>query len=258
MPELPEVEWMARGLRARAEGRVLETLQVLDTKLTGLTGLEGRTLKKVERRGKTLVLRMGKEALLLHPRMTGRLVWSEDPRARLVFRFQGAEGVSFVDPRRFGTVTRLPTGKVKGYFRDKNLGPEPWPIERNGAWWGRHMGKTRSPLKVAMLRQDLVAGLGNIAGSEICWRAGVHPAIPAKNLTRAQWDDVARGAKNHLASALAGIGGELVLVEDGGPNTFHIYGRRGEPCPVCAFPIERMEQSRRGTFFCPGCQRVSV
>jgi formamidopyrimidine-DNA glycosylase len=256
MPELPEVEWMARGLQIRAEGRVLDSLEVLDARLTGLDGLEGRVLKGVERRGKTLVLHLGKEALLVHPRMTGRLVWSGDTRARLVFRFRGAEPISLVDPRRFGTVTRIPSSRVKAFFRDKKLGPEPWPEERKGAWWGRHVGKTRSPLKVALLRQELVAGLGNIAGSEICWRAGVHPATPAKNLTRPMWDDVARGARNHLASALVGIGSELSLIGEGGTNTFHVYGREGEPCPVCAFPIERFEQAKRGTFLCPSCQRA--
>ena len=256
MPELPEVEWMARGLQIRAEGRVLDSLEVLDTRLNGLDGLAGQTLKGVERRGKTLVVYLGKEALLVHPRMTGRLVWSEDARARLVFRFREAEPISLVDPRRFGTVIRLPRGQVKGYFRDKKLGPEPWPTERAGAWWARHVGKTRSPLKVALLRQNLVAGLGNIAGSEICWRAGVHPAIPAKDLTRLQWDDVARGARSHLTSALMGIGNELSLIGEGGTNAFHVYGREGAPCPVCVFPIERMEQAKRGTFLCPSCQRA--
>jgi formamidopyrimidine-DNA glycosylase len=255
MPELPEVEWMARGLRSRAEGRVLDALEVRDAKLAGMEELSGQTLKRVERRGKTLVLHLGKEALLVHPRMTGRLVWREDERARLVFRFGGAEPISLVDPRRFGTVTRLPCNKVKGYFRDKKLGPEPWPEERNGAWWGRHVGKTRSPLKVALLRQELVAGLGNIAGSEICWRAGVHPATPAADLTRPQWENVARGARNHLSSALVGIGSELALIGEGGTNAFHVYGRAGAPCPVCAFPIERLDQAGRGTFYCPGCQR---
>jgi formamidopyrimidine-DNA glycosylase len=256
MPELPEVEWMARGLQIRAGGRVLDSFEVLDARLTGLEGLEGQTLQAVERRGKTLVLHLGKEALLVHPRMTGRLVWSEDSRARLVLRFRDAEPISFVDPRRFGKVTRIHRSKVKGFFRDKKLGPEPWPEERKGAWWGRHVGKTRSPLKVALLRQELVAGLGNIAGSEICWRAGVHPATPARNLTLTQWDNVARGARNHLVSSLAGIGSELSLIEEGGTNTFHVYGREGGPCPVCAFPIERVEQGKRGTFFCPKCQRA--
>ncbi len=255
MPELAEVEWMVRGLRERAQGRRLDTLEVLDARLfAGAARLTG-DLHSVERRAKYIRMDFVDFTLLLHPRMTGRLVWGFDPRARAVFRFQGVEPISFVDPRRFGTLQKCSCDELELFFCDKKLGDEPWPEQRDGGWWSERLGGRRIPIKTALMRQDLVAGLGNIGAVEICWRMGVDPRVRTVDLAPEQWEQLGKAVWEHLGVTLSDIGSSLELVGEGGENGFLIYGRGGEPCPRCCAPIERFLQSGRGTYWCPGCQR---
>jgi len=254
MPELAEVEWMVRGLRERAQGCALEALEIRDERLfskaAGVTGV----LQAVERRAKYIRMDFGELTLLLHPRMTGRLVWGLDERARAVFRFRDVDPISFVDPRRFGTLQQVARDEVALFFRDKKLGDEPWPQKRDGGWWSQRLAGRRIPIKTALMRQDLVAGLGNIAAVEICWRMGVNPRTRASDLTPEQWEDLGGAVWDHLGVTLSDIGGALELVGEGGDNGFLIYGRGGEPCPRCGADIERFQQSGRGTYWCSGCQ----
>ena len=254
MPELAEVEWMVRGLREHAQGHFLDSLEVRDARLLeGAEHLSGM-LQHVERRAKYIQMEFDSFYLVLHPRMTGRLVWGFDERARAIFRFRGGSVVSFVDPRRFGTLQEYRNDELAAFFRDKNLGDEPWPEQQDGAWWERRLGGRRLPVKTALMRQDLVAGLGNIAGVEICWRIGLDPRTPTQEIQASKWGELAAAVWEHLAVTLSDIGTSLELVGEGGENGFLVYGRGGEPCPRCQTPIERFLQSGRGTYWCPACQ----
>ncbi|MEE2752065.1 MAG: DNA-formamidopyrimidine glycosylase family protein [Myxococcota bacterium] len=254
MPELAEVEWMVRGLRDRAQGCCLDSLEVHDERLFSGDSSVAGVLQSVGRRAKYIRMDFEGFTLLLHPRMTGRLVWGLDQRARAVFRFRGVEPISFVDPRRFGTLQRIASDEVELFFRDKKLGDEPWPERRDGGWWKKRLGDRRIPIKNALMRQDLVAGLGNIAAIEICWRIGVDPRTRASDLGLEAWEDLGTAVWEHLGVTLSDIGGALELVGEGGDNGFRIYGRGGEPCPRCSAAIERFMQSGRGTYWCPMCQ----
>ena len=254
MPELAEVEWMVRGLREHAQGHFLDSLEVRDARLLeGAEHLLG-VLQRVERRAKYIQMEFGSFCLVLHPRMTGRLVWGFDERARAIFRFRGGRVVSFVDPRRFGTLKEYRGDELAQFFRDKQLGDEPWPEQHDGGWWEQRLGGRRLPIKSALMRQDLVAGLGNIAAVEICWRVGVDPRMPTQALQANQWTALATATWEHLAVTLSDIGTSLELVGEGGENGFMVYGRVGEPCPRCRTPIERFKQSGRGTYWCSACQ----
>ena len=165
--------------------------------------------------------------------------------------------VSFIDPRRFGTVDLVPMGHLESFFNQKRLGPEPWPERRDGAWWCERIGKIRSSIKVAMMRQDRIAGLGNIAASESLFRAGIHPSIAATQLTAKQWDTIADAVHVFIDHTIRHESGdEIQYVNQGGEGSFFVYGHAGTECPVCGTVIEREVQSGRSTYFCPSCQSV--
>ena len=143
----------------------------------------------------------------------------------------------------------------------RKLGPEPWPGVRSAAFWEAQLGSIRSPVKVALMRQDRVAGLGNIAASEILWRAGVSPMLEARQLSTAQWAAVARAVPAFIDDTIERESGdEIAYVNSRGGSVrgisspFAVYRCEGRPCPRCGAPIERRKQSGRSTFWCPPCQ----
>ena len=259
MPEIVEVEWMTRKLRTWAQGKVLTAVHVRDPKIDtegALAGLEGRRLDRVWRRGKHSVATFGERSLVLHFRMTGTLVGHpvEARACRLQLQWDGGGTTSFVDTRRFGTATVMSTAELAAHFSAR-LGPEPWPECRAGRWWAGCLAGLRGPIKPALMKQDRVAGLGNIAATESCHRAGLDPTRPVPGLGHAEWDRLATGVRAYIEDTLAAeTGEELRYVQQGGKNPFMVYGRGGQPCPRCGAAIVRVVQSGRATYFCAGCQ----
>ncbi len=260
MPELPEVEAAAAQLARWTAGRVVQGLEILDP--TALAAgraedLAGRTARSARRRAKYIVLDLGGPALVIHLRMTGRLVSGEPPR-RPRARIHLADRVlCFEDPRRLGRLWVLDAGEREAFFAGKRLGPEPWPEPRDGTWWAARLAGLRGAIKPALLRQDRVAGLGNIAASEILWRAGVHPETPVPSLGPEQWRAIAGAVPAHIALALADAQREDFVYlsrSKSAANPFRVYGREGAPCPRCGVAITRAVQSGRASFWCPGCQ----
>lgn len=264
MPELPEVELMTRNLRAWGGGSRLERLDLLDPKLRvgdwEPATFEGGTVERVWRRGKHCLARVGEQVLMLHFRMTGKLLYfqSEPPKfARAAFIFSGGARVAFVDRRRLGELRVLTEAEVEPFLAAR-LGPEPWPEQRDAAWWIERMAGARAALKVALMDQHRVAGLGNIAGSEVCFRAKLDPRTPAGRLRARHWGAIDVGVRGWIEDTLAAEQGpEIVYVEEGkgAPNPFAVYGREGEPCPRCGKDLRRTVQSGRSTYFCRSCQR---
>ncbi len=243
MPELPEVEIMCRNLRKWLGSGALEVISLEP----GLPSVRMQ-LEEVERRGKYCLIHGSEGTVVLHFRMTGKVVQGRHPRARALL--VGQREVSFVDARRLGTLSWVEDPKLE-------LGPEPWPARRDGAWWRRCLARKRGPIKPALLDQRCVAGLGNIAGSEICWRAGIDPRRGVPELTCEEWDRLATAAWSFLDETIeAETSDEILYVNSdaGADNPFSVYGREGEPCPVSGEPIERFVQSGRSTFWVPGLQ----
>ena len=115
----------------------------------------------------------------------------------------------------------------------------------------------KSPIKVALMRQDRVAGLGNIAASEVLFRSSIHPAQPAHELSKDQWDRIAVAVHAFINHTLdQESSDEIQYVNQGGEGSFAVYGHAGSPCPRCQVPIERLIQSGRSTFFCSRCQSL--
>lgn len=259
MPELPEVEAMRRRLQRAAEGRVLTHFEAVDPRvLTAQDGAPdglGTPVTAVERRAKYLTFQTGEAAWVLHFRMTGLLVNGPGQRhVRARWRF-GDPVLSLEDPRCLGEVHRLRAADLPAWLDALDLGPEPWPTRRDGAWWAERLEGSQAPLKPALMDQRRIGGLGNIAASEICFRARLSPFRRASTLTPPEREALAEAAWRFLEEAVAEADREdLAYINAGGANPFQVYQRDGEPCPRCGATLERHVQSGRGTWLCARCQ----
>jgi formamidopyrimidine-DNA glycosylase len=280
MPELPEVEYAARTLRRLAVGRRLEAV-VLDPRARRILrpatpaavarALTGARLEAVGRHGKHLLLTLaapgGPLGLLSHLGMTGQ--WRgapadapPGPHVRAAFRLDDGTALHYDDPRMFGRLRLVPGARFDAIPELAALGPDPLA---GGLHAGRlaevleaGLARTRRPVKVALLDQGLLAGVGNIHAAEACWRARLDPRRRADRLTSAEVRRLARAVAASLAFALSKLDGpDLVYIEAGGENPFHVYDRAGARCrhPGCGGAIQRIVQAQRSTFYCPRCQR---
>ena len=255
MPELAEVEIARRALALRLVGKGSVVLELRDPRLLkqGSAG-PAAPITAVRRRAKWLVLDNGDDRWWLHLRMTGRLTRSDGRGVRAVLRPADAAPVFFEDLRCLGELHVIAASDEAAWVAGRRLGEEPWPDVRPAPGWQARLGSLRSAVKVALLRQDRVAGLGNIAASEILWRARVAPTLPAGAVDAAAWTRIGVETGAHLDHLLAVEDADITYVTQGGDNPFQVYGRAGQPCPRCGDPIARTVQSGRSTFACPGCQ----
>ena len=269
MPELPEVETVARGLRA-VQGRRIVAVRV-DWERTVVppppafeARLLGQRILAVRRRGKWLVLSLeGGAGLLVHLRMSGRLLLEsggveEDPHTRVVLGLDDGRRLRFSDPRKFGrmVLTEDPEAVLGA------LGPEPLGEDFTPRRLGEMLSRRRARLKSLLLDQRFVAGLGNIYVNEILWRAGLHPLRRANTLSTVEVARLHHAIQEVLEEAIARRGSTLedrrYVGADGQPGGFAArlaaYGRAGHPCPRCGTTIERITVGGRGTYLCPRCQ----
>ncbi|MEW6567650.1 MAG: bifunctional DNA-formamidopyrimidine glycosylase/DNA-(apurinic or apyrimidinic site) lyase [Chloroflexota bacterium] len=271
MPELPEVETIARGLR-EGMGRGLPPLpgkRIVGVRLrwpghiavpaprTFRRRIRGRTVLDVTRRGKYLAFALDSGTLLIHLKMSGDLVLASarDPRDRFertVFQLEDDLELRFNDARKFGKIYLVDDPQpVLG-----RLGPEPLD---NGFTWKQLaqllLGRRR-PLKSLLLDQTFLAGVGNIYADEALHRARLHPLRRSDSLSEAEVRRLWRGIRDALRSGLRHNGASLDWVYRGGDfqNHFRVYQRQGEPCLVCRTPITRLVIGQRSSHYCPVCQ----
>jgi formamidopyrimidine-DNA glycosylase len=224
--------------------------------------LEGAEVLRWRRLGKYLIADLsGGLSVLSHLGMTGQWVADapEDrPHQRVVFHLDGAGPgrISLVDPRRFGWTWILATVELADHPRLAGLGPDPLDPAFGVQALRSAVGEGRSALKTRLMNQRVLAGLGNIALSEIGWRASVHPHRPCASLTDGEWHSLHGAIGDHLRYVLDAEDGEEIvyLGYAGAVNPFLCYGREGAPCSRCQTPIVRDALAKRATFFCPTCQ----
>ena len=273
MPELPEVETIRRYLSRLAVGRTVARVDVLrEASLKGQGAeefrrlVEGRTVAGTRRRGKVLILELsGGLSMVFRLGMSGRLICQEGEESRgkhdrVVFHWEGGGRMVFHDLRAFGRVRALPSDRVEEEANLHALGFE--PLESDFTWerLKEALGETRTPIKVALLDQSRVSGIGNIYANEILYRSGVHPARRVQSLSRTEWRKMAQAIKRVLTSAIEAEGSSIsdYLRPDGSAGRFQemlrVYGREGKPCRRCGSAIVRIRQGGRSTFFCPSCQ----
>jgi formamidopyrimidine-DNA glycosylase len=294
MPELPEVETVMRGLAAVLQGHriVAAELRRGDLRIPAppdlAARLSGRRVLSFRRRAKFILMRLeGGESLLIHLGMSGRMVArrlgeapapraapqgaASDARGRdaeaavhehLVLVTDHGWRVGFVDPRRFGCLDLVPTAAEDRHPLLAGLGPEPLAEDFTPAVLAAALAGRRTPIKVALLDQRVVAGLGNIYACEALYRAGISPRRQARSITGARAKRLVAAIRAVLAESIGAGGSSLrdYVRADGEVGRFQdrfaVYGREHAPCPACpGVPpcrgIRRIVQSGRSTFFCP-------
>lgn len=247
---------MVRGLRPLVVGQPLLAVEALDPKLAHVPPAVAlpAVVTSLTRRGKHILFDLGDRTLVVHPRMSGRVVWHKGrpaDKVRLSLRFP-AGSVHLVDPRRLGTV------EVVSTF-DEPLGPEPLA---DLDWLPAALHGSRTPIKLWLMDQRKIAGIGNIYAAEILFHTGVDPRRPAGSLFRSEAKRLKEAIPAVLEKAIASCGTTLGDGAYRGPNgeigeftvALCVYGRGGEPCPRCGARIERLALGGRGTYFCPRCQ----
>ena len=227
----------------------------------------GRTIAGIGRRGKRVILELDDDqALVIEPRMTGLVLLTDPPTTdHLRLRIQLSGGpvaeLLFWDRRGLGTVQLFATGEFDASV-EKRLGID--ALEISAEQLRDRLGHSRREVKVALLDQSAVAGIGNLYAAEILFLAGVDPRARCDRLSRPQWDRIERATKRVLAKAIENEGSTLsdgtyrnALNGEGGYQNYHrVYDRAGVSCPRCGRgPIKRIVQAQRSTFFCPHCQQ---
>ncbi len=266
MPELPEVETVVRQLRPRLEGRHILRIKILDAKLAEIP-IRNTPVSEVRRIGKEVALRLSDDRgvesrwLLIHLRMTGRLLWSQErldlsqmTHLRAVVETDGGD-VHFVDPRRFGTI-RSAQGQPSGLAP----GLDPTASSLTAARLMALLRSTHQDIKTWLLRQDRLCGFGNIYANEVLFVAGIHPATKTNELSDSQVHRLRKATRKVLTKAIANCGTTFSDFQDAHGVTgayqkyLCVYGREGAPCVRCAGTVKRVVQQQRSTFFCGTCQ----
>ncbi|MGR4065782.1 MAG: bifunctional DNA-formamidopyrimidine glycosylase/DNA-(apurinic or apyrimidinic site) lyase [Vulcanimicrobiaceae bacterium] len=270
MPELPEVETIARGLANTIVGKTVASVRVGLPKMAqappGVNfarALRGERIAGVTRRGKYAVIALGSgRSLVTSLRMTGRLV-VQRPRERdyagthISLRFDDGARLSFADVRTFGRMRLVEPGEPW----DRDLGVEPLSSGFTQQGFAAMLSGRTTPVKAFLLDQRRIAGIGNIYACEALWEARIRPSRPAKALNEAAIGRLYVAIVDVLERATQMRGTSVddyvdaAGLEGGFQNALSVYGRLGLPCARCGKPIVRTVLAQRGTWWCRTCQR---
>jgi formamidopyrimidine-DNA glycosylase len=272
MPELPEVETIARTLEPRIHGRTIAGIELLHRPLLrtggrkGLETLTGRTVLGVRRRGKMLIIELeSARTLVFHLKMTGQFLFAEeaeprDKHTRLVMRFKdGTNELRFQDVRKFGFLLCLEGDPEASCGELSCLGPE--PLEVGLGEFAAILGGRKGRIKSLLLDQTKIAGIGNIYADEMLFDARIFPETPASSLAKPAVARLYESMRKILALAIEDNGSTLQDYRDadGREGSFQfshkVYDRKGEPCVVCGTPIRMKRIGGRSSHFCPKCQK---
>jgi len=277
MPELPEVETMCRGILAIVGG-VVQRLDVprgackpirIQPQLRELRRrIAGQEVTGIGRKGKRVLVQLAnRHVLVFEPRMTGLVLLSTPPdraHVRVILTLLGSPAPQLVywDRRGLGSVRLLSPGEQAREFSTDRLGPDALDVDVDELK-DRFAG-SRSPIKVALMDQGRIAGIGNLYASEILFVARIHPATPCAAIRTTDWPRLHAAVRMVLEEAISYEGSTLgdgtyrnALNQQGRYQNHHrVYQKEGTRCPVCRRgTIRRIVQAQRSTFYCPSCQR---
>lgn len=278
MPELPEVETVARTLRPHVLGRAITGVRVLrDSSVHPLSlpleSLNGAIVSGAGRRGKLLLINLqpprigAPDMLVIHLRMTGRVLPQPAQEAahkhtRCIFDLRDRQGMPaqlfFDDARTFGKLLAATPDILARWDFWSQMGPEPLEMTAAGLA-GRLKGK--KPIKQALLDQKVIAGIGNIYADEALFRAGISPLREAGSLSEAETGRLMDAIQGVLRLSIEQCGSSIRDYRDADgnvgafQNSFQAYGRGGQPCVNCGAPMEKIKLGGRATVYCPRCQK---
>jgi formamidopyrimidine-DNA glycosylase len=270
MPELPEVEYVARQLRAELVGRTVVAAEVRwaraisapDVDTFG-AALRGQRVVAVSRRAKHLLIALeSADTMVIHRRMSGNLTLAssgaEPLYTRVRFELDDGRVLIFSDPRKFGRIALLAPSELDAVLGV--LGPEPLEDDFTPEVLAERLAGRERALKALLLDQTVIAGLGNIYADEALFRARLHPLRTGGDLTSAELAALRWGIRDALRTGLdhggTTFGRHRDVYDEAGTNVEHldVYRRTGQPCRRCGTSITRIVVAQRGTHFCPRCQ----
>jgi formamidopyrimidine-DNA glycosylase len=288
MPELPEVEIIRIGLEERIVGKKIIQISLLNPPSFHGDSLhaQGQKVLNVFRKAKVLVINLSRElTLLFHLKMSGQLIYRpksyqlkarsfsgghptqdmqrEMPNrsTRVIFEFNDGSKLFFNDQRKFGWVKLVNSSQLSVDSFLNKLGPEPLEREFNWEVLKDHLLRhKKTHIKVALLDQTVVAGVGNIYANESCFLAGIDPGIRVSQLNDDQFKKIHKGIVVSLKNGVKhGGSSKTHFVDPEGKkglflNFAYVYGRDKKPCKVCGSLIKKIKLGGRGTFYCEGCQ----
>ena len=285
MPELPEVETIKRVLEKTIVGKTIKNIEVRKAKVFQGDRREviGETIEGIERRGKMLIIKLsGNKGLLVHFKLTGQMVWI--PRAggmvtvghpipfagtelpakttHVIFEIDGGK-LFYNDLRQFGWIKVITNYELRITDYLKNLGPEPFDKEFTVENLQRIFSRSSKPIKLVLMDQTKIAGVGNIYANEALFEAGILPTKPAKKLRNEEIEKLREAIIKVLEEGIKYGGSsakdEAYIKPTGEPGSyqqhFRVYQRAGEKCRKCGTIIKRINLGGRGTFWCPKCQK---
>lgn len=295
MPELPEVETIKRSLQKQIVGKTIKSIEVRKQKLFkgDPKDVIGKKISSVKRAGKMLLFDLeGELSLLVHLKMSGQLIWSDSLEDNIIFGnpipFAGGNtlpgrtthiiiktdsGTLFYnDLRQFGWIKVVQSSKFKVLAPSKssveeqselaNLGPEPFEGRFTADYLKKIFTKTSKPIKIVIMEQEKITGIGNIYANDALFEAGILPTRPAKSLSgediKILRDSILRVLEDGIKYGGSSAGDEAYVHPDGSKGNYQdharVYQKDGEKCPRCGGIIKRIKLGGRGTFYCPVCQ----
>lgn len=276
MPELPEVELVAKSLDKIVSGRQIIIAELLRERLAPenppldfAAKLQYAKIRRVHRRGKHVLFDLDNaRTLITHLRMSGRFLLlpaeRENPKfTHAVFYFEDENRLVFSDQRHFGLMKIVETVRLADAKEIKKLAPEPFSEDFNKKYFRAILKTSKKSLKEFLLDQTKVVGLGNIYAAEAMFLARVNPQIAAAKLTLKKADALFEQIREVLAESIARGSTLNVNPENidgsyyggGYESSWRVYDREKSPCAVCETPIERVKQAGRSSYFCPKCQK---
>jgi formamidopyrimidine-DNA glycosylase len=270
MPELPEVETIARDLASILTGQEVKRAKLItaaireDCGYKNLSSLKGKCLNSISRRGKNLIFHFsGNTAMICHLKMTGQLLIRKNTRPdkkHLHFYIEFTKDkLEYYDVRKFGRVCVIKENNLEKHPRLQKLGPEPFALTPD--LFAKLIKKRNKAIKTALLDQEICAGLGNIYADESLFDASIRPTLKAGKISTARLKQLHRSIIKVLEYAINNRGTSVDDYLDGFgqsgnfQNLLKVYGKTGQACPNCGKPIKRIVLGGRSTHYCSICQR---
>lgn len=264
MPELPEVRVVSKFLNENIKGKTIKNIDIFYKRMLSdevKEKLINQTIKNIDTHGKYIIINLTDYHLISHLRMEGKYLLRSnkdfDKHDHIIFYIDDLI-LAYNDTRKFGTFDLIEKGKLYEKLPLKKLGKEPFDMDEE--FFFTELRKRNVPMKSLLLRQELIAGIGNIYADEILFMAKVHPTKLGKNITRKQAKDILFYAKDVLNRAIL-KGGTTIssFKSDGEVGWFSldllVHTKYDEPCKVCGNLIEKMKIGGRTTYYCDNCQR---